>query len=124
MKHLFRTVIATGVLATGTLLVAQDKGQPQGQPQGQGQAERTAKSETTLAHVKEFDVGKKIVLDVENAIDKSYDLTKPDPDVKVAAGLKVGDAVKVTEQEIGGKKTVEIALDASAGKSGPAPEKR
>lgn len=96
MKRIFQSIIATGVLAAGTLLA-------QVQP------------DVTYARVKEFSAGKTIVLDVDNAIDKSFDLTKQDPTVQLPANIKVGDPVKITERNVEGKKTVEIALDSEGG---------
>lgn len=109
MKHL----IIAGLLAGGTLLMGQDNNRPRAE--SQGQAERTEKANVTFARVKEFNAGKKLVLDVDDAIDKSFDLTQTDPTVKVPAGLKVGDPVKVTENTVNGKKSVDIALDAEGG---------
>jgi hypothetical protein len=52
--------------------------------------------------------GQKVVVDVDNAIDKSFDLTDKNTTVHLAKGLKVGDPVKVTESETNGKKMVRL----------------
>jgi hypothetical protein len=59
--------------------------------------------------------GGRIVIDVDNAIDKSFELADNDPRVNVAAGLKVGDPVKVTEREVNDKKTVQIVKHTGEG---------
>lgn len=87
------TLIFSGILGSGILLAQADP-------------------DVTFARVKELKEGQKIVLDVDNAIDKSFDLSKSDPNVKVSSGLKVGDPVKITEQNVNGKKMVDIARSA------------
>jgi hypothetical protein len=66
------------------------------------------KADVTYGRVKEFTEGQKIVLDVNNAPDKSFDLTDQNTKVTLAKGLKVGDPVKVTERTVNGKKVVDI----------------
>jgi len=77
-------------------------------------AERAVTGDATYGRVKEFKAGDKLVLDINNAPDKSYDLSK-DRDVVVAPGLKVGDPVKITESEVNGKKTTNITMDNTPG---------
>jgi hypothetical protein len=64
--------------------------------------------DVTYGRVKEFTAGQKIVVDVDNSIDKNFDLKDKDIAVKVDKALKVGDPVKITERSVAGKKTVEI----------------
>jgi len=64
--------------------------------------------DVTYGHAKEFTAGQKIVVDVDNSIDKHFDLKDKDNAVKVDKALKVGDPVKITERSVAGKKTVEI----------------
>ena len=109
MKHLIAAVLLFG----GTLLMGQDTSRAR--VEGQGQADRIANPEVTFARVKEFNAGKKLVLDVDNAVDKSFDLSKSDPTVNVPAGLKVGDPVKITEHTVNGKKTFDVAMDSEGG---------
>jgi len=77
-------------------------------------AERAVAGDATYGRVKEFKTGDKLVIDINNAPDKSYDLSK-DRDVVVAPGLKTGDPVKITESEVNGKKTTTIAMDNTPG---------
>jgi hypothetical protein len=76
------------------------------------------KPDVTYGRVKEITAGQKVVIDVDNAMDKSFDLTDKDVAVKLAPGLKVGDPVKVTEHSVAGKtKRVEITHHAGGGVS-------
>jgi hypothetical protein len=76
------------------------------------------KPDVTYGRVKELTAGQKVVIDVDNAIDKSFDLTDKDLTVKLAPGLKVGDPVKVTEYSVAGKtKRVQITHHSGGGVS-------
>ena len=72
-------------------------------------------ADVTYGRIKELNAGRKVVIDVDNAIDKSFDLTDNDESVNMAADLKVGDPVKVTEHKVNGKKTVQIIHHAGGG---------
>jgi hypothetical protein len=61
--------------------------------------------DATYGRVKELTAGQKVVIDVDNAVDKSFDLNDKDLKVTLAKGLKVGDPVKVVEHEKLGKTT-------------------
>ncbi|HWQ53019.1 MAG TPA: hypothetical protein VN442_04995 [Bryobacteraceae bacterium] len=61
-------------------------------------------ADVTYGRIKELDPGQKLVVDVDNAMDKSFDLTDRDVSMKLATGLKVGDPVKITERNVNGKK--------------------
>jgi len=115
MKRLFLISFATGVLASGTLLLAQDPPKSADGPQARTDQSRTDGNVTT-AKVKEYTPGKKIELDVANAPDKSYDLTDKDTTVNVAANIKTGDSVQVTERTVNGKKMVEITPSSAPAK--------
>jgi hypothetical protein len=79
-------------------------------------ATRANEPDTSYGKVKEITAGKKVVIDVDNAIDKDFDLTDRDVTYKVAKDLKVGDTVKIVERDAAGKKkTVEIAKHAGGG---------
>jgi hypothetical protein len=71
-------------------------------------ADRKAKPDVTYGKIKELNAGQKVVVAVDNAPDKSYDLKDKDVAVNLGSGLAVGDQVKVTERESAGKKHVEI----------------
>jgi hypothetical protein len=78
--------------------------------------ERKGDVDVTYGMIKELTLGKNVVVDVDNAPDKSFDLTDKDVSVKLPKGLKVGDTVKVTEHEVLGKtRSVVIAKHTGAG---------
>lgn len=75
-----------------------------------------SKPSVTYGRVKEMTAGQKITLDVDNAVDKTFDLTDKTVATKVASGLKVGDPVKITEwSDMGKTKRVQIVKHAAAG---------
>ena len=79
---------------------------------------KTAMSDTdvTYGRIKELTQGQKVVVDIDNAVDKTFDLTDKDLSVKLAKGLKVGDPVKVNEHEVAGKtKAVTITKHSGGG---------
>jgi hypothetical protein len=81
-------------------------------------AEKTTKSkpDVTYGRVKELTAGQKVVIDVDNAPDKSFDLNDKDVSVRLASGLKVGDPVRVTEHSVAGKtKSVQITRHSGGG---------
>jgi hypothetical protein len=69
----------------------------------------------TYGRVKEFTAGEKLVIDIDNALDKHYDLTETNTTYKVAKDLKVGDTVMITEKEVAGKKTIEVVKHSGGG---------
>jgi hypothetical protein len=72
--------------------------------------------DVTYGRVKEFTAGQKIVIDVDNAPDKNYDLSDKNTAFKLEKGLNVGDPVKITEHDgAGKKKTIEIAKHSGGG---------
>jgi len=134
MRKYIQFALACGLLIGGTATLsaqtpAQDAAKKAGQATGDaaknaGQATKNAGQsaeravtdhDATYGRVKEFTAGKKLVVDVNNAPDKDYDLTKTNENVMVAPGLKVGDPVKITENDVNGKKTVNIAMDNTPG---------
>jgi hypothetical protein len=75
-----------------------------------------ADADVTYGRIKELTAGQKVVIDVDNAVDKTFDLTDKNVAVKLAKGLKVGDPVKVNEHEVAGKtKSVTITKHAGGG---------
>jgi hypothetical protein len=112
MRNALFVVTAALMLFGGNSLVAQrpnplrmnfaDKGKP----------------DVTYGRVKEITAGQKIVIDVDDAIDKSFDLSDKDLSVKLAPNLKVGDPVKISEHSVAGKtKTVQITRHSGGGVS-------
>jgi hypothetical protein len=113
MRKYIHTLLLSGLLlgASAALTAQQPQQSPRSQQPTTSTADRaTTDHDATYGRVKEFTAGQKIVVDVDNAPDKSYDLAK-DKDVTMSPGLKVGDPVKITEHDVNGKKTVNIAMD-------------
>lgn len=131
MRKYVQCVLMSGFLIGGLATLsaqapqsAQDAAKKAGDAaQRAGQtAERAVTGDPTYGRVKEFSAGKKLVIDINNAPDKSYDLAK-ETNVVVAPGLKVGDPVKISESEVAGKKTVNIAMDNTPGVEHGDPQK-
>ena len=77
---------------------------------------KTTDADVTYGRIKEMTAGQKVVIDVDNSPDKSFDMTDKSLTVKLGKNLKVGDTVKVTEHEAMGKtKSVTIAKHTGAG---------
>jgi hypothetical protein len=77
---------------------------------------KTTDTDATYGRIKELTAGQKVVVDVDNAVDKSFDLNDKDLKVHMAKGLKVGDPVKVVEHESLGKtKSVTISKHSGGG---------
>ena len=65
--------------------------------------EAASDKDVTYGRIKELTAGQKVVINVDNRPDKSFDLSDKDLSVKLAKGLKVGDPVKVQEHDVAGK---------------------
>jgi len=109
MKRIILTGLAMILFAGFTTAIAQEP------PPTTTKARTGDNPDVTYGRVKEFTAGQKIVLDVDNQVDKSFDLTDKDVKVTLAKSLKVGDPVKVTERTVNGKKVVNIAHHAGGG---------
>ena len=72
------------------------------------------KASVTYGRVKEITPAK-VLVDVANAPDKSFDLTDRDKTFHVASGLKVGDPVMISERKISGKDVVDITEQSGGG---------
>jgi hypothetical protein len=72
------------------------------------------KATVTYGRVKEITPAK-VLVDVANAPDKSFDLTDRDKTFHVASGLKVGDPVMISERKINGKDVVDITEHSGGG---------
>jgi seryl-tRNA synthetase len=123
------SAVAALVLATGTIAFAQTAEQ---KAKAEG---REAKSDTKAAgrsvkdalnpqktdtdavmgRIKELTAGQKVVIDVDNAVDKEFNLADKTVKVVMAKSLKVGDPVKVTEVDQSGVKTVRIVKHSMPG---------
>ena len=86
---------------------------PAPQEQGARAKSDSPNMNVTYGRVKEINEGKKVVIDVDNAPDKSFDLGDKDVSVNMDRGLKVGDPVKVSESKttLGKTKAVTIHKD-------------
>jgi hypothetical protein len=113
--HRILLVLTTIFLLTGgTALFAQAPPPPA--DRDQTTRARATDPDVTYGRVKEFTAGQKIVIDVDNAPDKEFDLADKDLAVKLEKGLKTGDPVKVTERsEMGKTKAVMIAKHTGGG---------
>ena len=77
---------------------------------------KKAEGDVSYGRIKEVTAGQKVVIDVDDAPDKSFDLTDKDLTVKLGKDLKVGDTVKVTEHSVLGKtKSAMIAKHTGGG---------
>ena len=72
-------------------------------------------ADVSYGRIKELTAGQKVIIDVDNAVDKTFDLADRDLKVKLAKGLKVGDTVKVNEHEVAGKTTAVTITKHSGG---------
>ena len=68
----------------------------------------------TAGKIKEIQGGQKIVIAVDNALDKSYSLTDAKRKITLAEGLVIGDRVRVLESDA----SVQIVRDMSTTMSG------
>ena len=112
MKTMFPLLLMT-VLVAGSGAMLQASGIA-----GMAFKGKTAKgkADVTYGRVKELTPGQKVVIDVDNAPDKTFDLNDKDLHVTLASGLKVGDPVKVAEHSVMGKtKSVQITHHAGGG---------
>jgi hypothetical protein len=110
-------ILTTALLLTaGTSLLAQATA-PDDKSATRARA-GTTKTDTdvTYGSIKELTAGQKVVVDVDNAPDKTFDLNDKSVTVKLGKGLKIGDPVMVTEHENMGKtKSVTIAKHTGGG---------
>jgi len=72
--------------------------------------------DVTYGRIKELTSGQKVVINVDNAPDKTFEFHDKDVAVHLAKGLKVGDPVKVQESEVAVKtKAVTITKHTGGG---------
>ena len=102
-------VIASILLACGSVGMAQT------QPRAADRSEKTdRKASVSYGRIKEITPAK-VVVDVANSPDKSFDLTDREKTFHVGSGLKVGDPVMVSERKINGKDVVDITEHSGGG---------
>jgi len=115
MKHILSMFLAPMLLIGPNLLAADAS---HSSAMSFADKSTASKPDVTYGRVKELTAGQKVVIDVDNAVDKTFDLNDKDVTVKLASGLKVGDPVKVTEHSVAGKtKSVAITRHTGGGVS-------
>jgi hypothetical protein len=118
---MYRTLAlcAAALMLTGTASFAQtakEKAEHAAQTTKSRVKAAASDVDVTYGRVKELSAGHKIVINVDNAPDKTFDLADKDLAVKMARGLKVGDPVKVQEHDVMGKtKSVNITKHSGGG---------
>jgi hypothetical protein len=118
MKYLLRISVAALLLGSGGTLFAQAQSQAEHKADTAKSKAKAAMSDkdVTYGRIKELTAGQKVVINVDNAPDKSFDLTDKDLTVKLGKGLKVGDPVKIQEHDVAGKtKSVTISKHSGGG---------
>ena len=132
MMQCFMSVWTTAFVLTGAISAY---GQPTpGPPDRDKTTDRRARgnvdadTDVTYGRLNEIAAGQKIVIAVDNAPDKTFELNDKDVKVNLANGLKVGDLVKVSEKESLGKTTA-VTITKHSGSSATqrgkeTPEKR
>jgi hypothetical protein len=74
--------------------------------------EKNENVDLVYGRIKELKGGQKIVIEIDNAPDKTYNLADKDRTIKVAESLAIGDFVKIMESKEG--KGVQIVRDVKA----------
>ena len=112
---MIRTFALLSLVVAGSLSVpAQQAKSPTPQPDDvlSAKTEKSADVDLVYGRIKELKGGQKIVIQVDNAPDKTYNLAGKDKAVTVADALAVGDRVKVMESKE--TKGVQIVRDVKA----------
>lgn len=112
---MLRTFALLTVLLAGSLAApAQQSKSPGPQPDEVLKAgtEKSADVEIVYGRIKELKGGQKIVVQIDNAVDKTYNLADKDRTITVAEALSIGDRVKVLESKE--SKGVQIVRDVKA----------
>ena len=118
---MYRTLVlsAAALLLTGTGAFAQtakDKAEHATETTKSRAKAAASDMDVTYGRVKEITPGQKVVINVDNYPDKTFDLADKDLAVKMGKGLKVGDPVKVEEHDVMGKtKSVNITKHTGGG---------
>jgi hypothetical protein len=74
-------------------------------------------ADVTYGRIKELVAGQKVVINIDNAPDKTFDLSDKDVTVKLDKGLKVGDPVKLNKRDVADKtKTITITKHSGGGR--------
>lgn len=105
MQRTLLMMTATLLLTTGGAVVAQVPPPLDRPADTRSRATATKDKDVTYGRIKELTAGQKVVIDVDNAPDKTFELASKDVSVNLAKGLKVGDPVQVREHDVAGKTT-------------------
>ena len=101
MKHAFSFLTTSLVLSCATMLAGQTPTPPPADTETRARTEaKKAEGDVSYGRIKELTAASKVVVDIDDAPDKSFDLTDKDLTVKLGKDLKVGDTVKVTEHSV------------------------
>ena len=97
MKQILPVLTTALLLTGGSALIAQT---PKADTDHSAHAKAASKEAVsnngkTYGQIKELTAGQKVVINVDNAPDKTFELHDKDVAVKMAKGLKVGDPVQV-----------------------------
>ena len=112
---MIRTFALMSLLVAGSLSIpAQQAKSPNPQPDEvlSAKTEKSADVNLVYGRIKDLKGGEKIVIQVDNAPDKTYNLADKDKTITVADALAVGDRVKVMESKE--TKGVQIVRDVKA----------
>jgi len=112
MKRLWFAVLGIALSVSSPAFGQASTSKDQSSSQDTKERARNAVKDTDLTYgrIKELTPAQKVVIDVDNAPDKTFDLASKDVTVHLASGLKVGDPVQVREHEVAGKtKSVTIS---------------
>ena len=98
------------ILGSAVFAGAQESQRPTPQPGAidTKAAEKNKNTDAVYGRIKTVTTGDKIVIAVDNAPDKTYNLRDPKVTVRVAEGLEAGAPVKVLESEVKGNRSVDI----------------
>jgi hypothetical protein len=114
-KGLQVSVAAVLLLGTGSLYAqAQSKAEHAAETTKARVKNAATDHDVTYGRIKELTAGDKVVINVDNAPDKTFNLHDKDLSVKMAKTLKVGDPVKIQEHEVAGK-TKSVAITKHTG---------
>jgi hypothetical protein len=117
MKNILPVLTTALLLTGGTALFAQAPADHDHTANTKAKAKAAVSdADVTYGRIKELTAGSKVVINVDNAPDKTFDLADKDVTVKMGKGLKVGDPVKINEHEVMGKtKSVSIMKHTGGG---------
>ena len=105
------------ILGSAVFAGAQESQRPTPQPGAidTKAAEKNKNTDAVYGRIKTVTTGDKIVIAVDNAPDKTYNLRDSKVAVRVADGLEAGAPVKVLESEVKGNRSVDIVRNTDGG---------